>query len=54
MNLGPVQPIGPHCCARSRRSVIVEAVGFEFFPKNDAEAALGVIHDLWETNLGPV
>ena len=29
-------------------------VGFEFFPQEDAEAALGVIHDLWETHLRPV
>ena len=30
------------------------SVGFEFFPKNDAEVGLGVIHDLWETNVGPL
>jgi hydroxypyruvate isomerase len=26
-------------------------VGFEFFPRQDAEAALKAIHDLWETNV---
>jgi hydroxypyruvate isomerase len=29
-------------------------VGFEFFPQEDAEAALGAIHDLWKTAVRPL
>ena len=29
-------------------------VGFEFFPQEDADAALGAIYDLWRTNVRPL